>query len=189
LATPFFSADLVDVARRPETFLALPGRRFAARFFGLMARSTLPAAFLAPAAATFSLLLAVRFALPMALFASTSVAFARLHACWRPVLFGPAAFPRAWRPMPRPYARFTSGRHLPPCLVAPASQSSSNHLPLRIIDSPVRSLRCVVDIATGLGSSLRILSSQIRDIDLANSNKITPRHFHHSTLQASDHLG
>jgi hypothetical protein len=42
-----------------------------------MARSTLPAAFLAPAAATFSLLLTVRFALPMALFASTSVAFAR----------------------------------------------------------------------------------------------------------------
>jgi hypothetical protein len=75
--TPFFSADLVDVTLRPEAFLALPGRRFAARFFGLMARSTLPAAFLAPAAATFSLLLAVRFALLMALFASTSVAFAR----------------------------------------------------------------------------------------------------------------
>jgi hypothetical protein len=147
LATPFFSADLVDVTLRPEAFLALPGRRFAARFFGLMARSTLPAAFLAPAAATFSLLLAVRFALLMALFASTSVAFAR--RCTLAVA-ARALFATKVRAFPAPrlasdaatFARFTSE---PPifCALSLAASTASPILvrklfPLRIIDSPVR---------------------------------------------------
>ena len=62
LPTPFLTADLADVALRPATFLAVPVLRFAARFFGLMARSTFPAVFFAPAATAFTLLFTVRFA-------------------------------------------------------------------------------------------------------------------------------
>jgi hypothetical protein len=147
----------VDVTLRPETFLALPGQRFAARFFGLMARSTLPAAFLAPAAATLSLLLAVRFALLMALFASTSVAFARrcTLAVAARVLF--ATKVRAF-PAPRlasdaaTLARFMSEPPIFHALFLVASTASPilvrNRLPLRIIDSPVCSLRCVAYMVT-----------------------------------------
>ncbi len=77
-ATPFFIADLAAVVLRPTVFFAAPVLRFAAGFFALMARSTLPAAFFAPVAAAFTLRLTVRFALPNTFFASASTALALL---------------------------------------------------------------------------------------------------------------
>jgi hypothetical protein len=83
-----------------------------------MARSTLPAAFLVPAAAAFIPLFIVRFALPIALFASASAAFA---------------------------LRFTlavAARAL--CLAASIASPIlvSSPFLFAIINSPVRNLRC-----------------------------------------------
>jgi hypothetical protein len=122
-----------------------------------MARSTLPAAFLAPAAATFNLRLTVRFALPSALFASALVAFAlrftlavAVRACFRNEI---RAFPASRLASEAATFAFLTNEPPTSCARSLAASTASPILVrkpllfLRIIDSPIRKLRCVVDTA------------------------------------------
>lgn len=145
-AKPLRTADLREAALRLAVFFATPVLRFAARLFGLMARSNFPAALLAPAAATFSWLLTVRFALPMARFARVSAALAlrlTLAVAARALfLTSVRAFPaRRLASEAATFARLTS--EVPAfCALSLAASTASPTLVskpfLSFIDSPVR---------------------------------------------------